>query len=361
MSDETETQTAPDISALETKLTEIEAKADNSKLVERLDKMEAKMNRPQGDATETKDEAATEVKAAFIGYLQGRDYDRKALTSTSDTTDHVLAPEDMQADFIRNLVEFSPLRGLAEVRSTTSATVILPKRTGVTNAVWVDEETTRTGSQPAFDQAKISIKEVATYVDVSLQLAEDSANVVSEVTGALAEDFGQKEALAFVSGDGVLEPSGLLTDAGIASTDAASGTAIDPDELIAMMYSLPATYRNAGTWVMNGQTLAAIRTLKDGDGRYLWQPSFQIGQPETILGRPVVEAVDMPDVALSAEPIVFGDFARGYRIYDRLALGILSDPYTVRVNGLIRYHARRRVGASVVRADAFRKLTMAAT
>lgn len=356
-----ETVEQPDMEAIEAKMTEIaDAKIkelDTKAITSRMDKIEAKLNRPQG---EVKEQANDEVKSAFISYLQGREYDRKALTTTSDTTDHILAPEDMQSDFIRNLVEFSPIRGIAEVRSTTSASVILPKRTGVTNAVWVDEETTRTGSQPAFDQAKIAIKEIATYVDISLQLAEDSANVLSEVNMALAEDFGQKEALAFVEGDGVLEPSGLMTDANIASTVAASGTLIDPDELIAMMYSLPATYRNAGTWLMNGQTLAAIRTLKDGDGRYLWQPSYQAGQPETILGRPVVEAVDMPDIGLSAEPIAFGDFKRGYRIYDRLALSILADPYTQRVNGLIRYHARRRVGASVVRPDAFRKLEMAA-
>ncbi|RMC35368.1 phage major capsid protein [Paracoccus alkanivorans] len=332
-------------------------KFDTAPLVARLDKLEAKMNRP-GDF-KAEDEPSEEHKA-FISYLQGRDYDRKALTTTSDTTDHILAPEDMQTDFIRNLVEFSPIRGIAEVRSTTSGSVILPKRTGVTNAVWVDETTARTGSQPAFDQAKIAIKEIATYVDISLQLAEDSANVLSEVNMALAEDFGQKEALAFVEGDGVLEPSGFMTDANITSTVAASGTLLDPDELIAMVYSLPATYRNAGTWVMNGSTLAAIRTLKDGDGRYLWQPSYQAGQPETILGRPVVEAVDMPDIGLSAEPIIFGDFRRGYRIYDRLSLSILADPYTQRVNGLIRYHARRRVGAAVVRPDAFRKLEMAA-
>ena len=357
MTEETQITETPDISALEAKMTDIEQKFDHAPLIARMDKLEAKLNRPGGGTDEPADDT---VRKEFISYLQGREYDRKALTTTSDTSDHILAPEDMQSDFIRNLVEFSPIRGIAEVRSTTSASVILPKRTGVTNAVWVDEETVRTGSQPAFDQAKIAIKEIATYVDISLQLAEDSANVLSEVNMALAEDFGQKEALAFVEGDGVLEPSGVMTDASITSTDAASGTLIDPDELIAMVYSLPATYRNAGTWVMNGQTLAAIRTLKDGHDNYLWQPSYQDGQPERILGRPVVEAVDMPDIGLSAEPIIFGDFKRGYRIYDRLALSILADPYTQRVNGLIRYHARRRVGASVVRSDAFRKLTMAA-
>lgn len=350
----------PAIEALTAKMTEIEKKADPAPLlaplVARLDKLEAKANRPGGK--EEKADDATERKA-FIQFLQTGNVEGKALTTADDTSNHVLAPEQIEAEFIRNLVEYSPIRTIADVRSTRAGNVILPKRTGITNAVWVGETDARTASQPTLGQAEIATKEIATFVDISLRLVEDSANVLAEVNLALAEDFGQKESLAFVSGSAALEPSGFMTDAGIVATNAASGTVIDPDELIAMMYALPATYRNAGTWVMNGTTLAHLRTLKDGDGRYLWQPSYQAGQPETILGRPVVEAIDMPDIATGEEPIIFGDFKRGYRIYDRLSLGILPDPYSQRTNGLMRYHARRRVGAGVVRPDAFRKLAMA--
>ena len=84
------------------------------------------------------------------------------------------------------------------------------------------------------------------------------------------------------------------------------------------------------------------------------------GQPETILGRPVVEVLDMPNVAAAATPIIFGDFKAGYRIYDRVALDVLPDLLTQRTSGLARFHARRRVGAGVVRSDVFRKLRMAA-
>ncbi|RNI20993.1 phage major capsid protein [Paracoccus pantotrophus] len=357
MTDKTEDKGDGGIAALEAKMTDLEKKADTAPIIARLDKLEAKMNRPQ---TEDKAEEPDERKAAFIEYLRTGNREAKALTTASDTANHVLAPEEVESEFIRNLVEFSPIRQIADVRSTTAAKLILPHRTSVTNAVWVGETTTRTGSEPSFDQAEIDIKEIATFVDMSLQLAEDSANVLSEVNLALAEDFGQKESLAFVNGSAALEPSGFMANADIAATDNGSISAIDPDALIALMYALPATYRSAGTWVMNGNTLAAVRTLKDGDGRYLWQPSYQAGQPETILGRPVVEAVDMPDIAEDAEPIIFGDFKRGYRIYDRLSLSILADPYTVRVNGLMRYHARRRVGADVIRPTAFRKLAMVA-
>lgn len=350
-----ETTQTPDISALEAKMTDLEKKADTSALAARLDKIEAKMNRPQAEApTQPSDQ-----KAAFVEYLRSAKIDSKALTTASDTASHVLAPEEIEAEFIRNLVEFSPIRQIADVRSTTAPKLIVPMRTGVTNAAWVGETDTRTGSEPTFDQGSIDIKELATFVDISLQLAEDSNNVLNEVNLALAEDFGQKESLAFVNGATALEPSGFMANPDILGFDNGNIGAVDPDALISLMYDMPATYRASGTWVMNGATLAEIRKLKDGDGRYLWQASYQAGQPETILGRPVIEAVDMPDIAEDATPVIFGDFGRGYRIYDRLSLQVMADPYSQRVNGLMRYHARRRVGAGVVRPAAFRKLTMA--
>lgn len=111
---------------------------------------------------------------------------------------------------------------------------------------------------------------------------------------------------------------------------------------------------------MNGTTLATVRKLKDGNGNYLWQPSYQAGQPETILCRPVVEALDMPNVVAAATPIIFGDFEAGYRIYDRVALDVMPDLLTQRITGPARFHARRRIGSGVVRTDVFRKLKMAA-
>ena len=99
--------------------------------------------------------------------------------------------------------------------------------------------------------------------------------------------------------------------------------------------------------------------MKDGQNNYLWQPAFVAGQPETILGRPVVEAIDMPDVAANAFPIAFGDFNAGYRIVDRLDLSILVNPYLLATQGMTRIHATRRTGAGVIQPKAIRKLKMA--
>ncbi|MCS0494334.1 phage major capsid protein [Ancylobacter sp. MQZ15Z-1] len=352
------------LTALETKGGKPDEKKDDpgaSKLTERLDKLEAKMNRPAG--TDTKGEPSIEQKA-FAAYLrhgnQAPEAELKALTVSSDTQGGYLAPTEMSGEFIRDLTEFSPIRTLATVRTTTAPAVSYPKRTGITNAKWKGETQAQEGSEPSFGQVEIPIREVNTFVDASNQLLADSGGTAeAEVRLALAEDFGQKEGLAFVAGNGVLEPEGLLTATGIGETLNGHATQLSADQLIALMYSLPAAYRARGSWLMNGGTLATLRTLKDGQGNYLWQPSYQAGQPEMILGRPVVEAVDMPDAEANAYPIPFGDFATGYRIVDRLALSILVNPYLLATNGMTRIHATRRTGGAVVQARALAKLKMA--
>ncbi|MGR3494079.1 phage major capsid protein [Citreimonas sp.] len=344
------------------RLEEIEKKADTSKLEDRLDKIEAKANRAKDGGDDDPDEKAQIERKAFGTYLrlgnQTPPDELKALTVSSDPQAGYLAPAEMSTEFVRDLVEVSPIRSVASVRGITSASVKYPRRTGITNAQWEGETEESEESAPSFGQLEVIPHKLTTFVDISNELLSDSGGAAeAEVRLALAEDFGKKEGVAFVNGTGSGQPEGLMTHADIAETVNGSTTAINPDQLIKLMYAMPAMYRNAGTWMMNGTTLGVIRTLKDADGRHLWQPSFQAGQPETILGRPVVEAVDMPDVASGAFPILFGDFS-AYRIVDRLAMSILSDPYTQARKGVTRMHATRRVGGRVLQAARFRKLKM---
>ncbi len=340
---------------------ELKALKDDMKVIK------AKLNRPHA-ANNNKPAAENDnsVVKAFAHFLRtgfdaAPETIRKALTVGADElTGYVLAPEEVSGEFIRNLVEFSPVRALADVRTANSHTVVMPKRLSVTNAKWKGEAVASEASEPSFGEMEIGIKELTTHVDLSNWLIEDaSADVVGEVSLALAEDFGAKEGKAFVGVSDAAAPSGFMNEATVANTLNGHATNLSADQLIKLMYALPGIYRTRGTWVMNGSTLATIRTLKDGNGNYLWQPSYQAGQPETILGRPVVELIDMPDIGANAFPIMFGDFKAGYRIYDRVAFGVKTNPYLLATEGQVRFHARRRVGAGVVRPDAFRKLKMA--
>jgi len=343
-----------------------QATAPVADLAKRLESVEAKLARPN-IAADKKDEPTAERKA-FGVYLRHGDRtpvdELKTLTVSGDPQGGYLAPAEMSSEFIRDLVQFSPIRGLATVRGTASPSVTYPRRTGITNAKWKGETQTQEESEPTFGQVEIPVREINTYVDISNQLLADSAGVAeSEVRMALTDDFGQKEAVSFVKGDGTLQPEGIMVASGVAYTFTGNASTLGSDPaglLIDHYYSLPAAYRNRGTWLMNSKTIAAIRKLKDPTtGTFLWQPALVAGQPETLLGRPLVEAVDMDDIGAAKEPILFGDIATAYRIVDRLALSILVNPYIQATNGITRIHATRRVGAAVVQPAAVRKIRCA--
>lgn len=353
---------------LDGRLKAIETKAaeDGKKLTERLDKIEAKQKRPGGD-DKTDDQAAAEEKKAFGTYLrlgnQTPIEEVKALTVSSDPGGGYLAPAEMSTEFIRDLVEFSPIRSVASVRTTGAPSVKYPKRTSITNASWEDELEESDESTVTFGMLEVPVSKITTFVDISNELLADSAGQAeAEVRMALAEDFGKKEATAFVTGSGDKRPEGLMTNADILHTVNGHATNLSTDKLIDLLYALPAAYRNApgARWAMNGTTLAAVRKLKNATtGEYIWQPALTAGQPETILGKPVIEMVDMADIGDGNFPIIFGDFS-AYRIVDRLALSILSDPYTQARKGVTRIHATRRTGGRVLQAARFRKLKTAA-
>ena len=346
--------------ALETK------SADGDKLTDRLAKLEAKLNRPANDNGANDNDASIERKS-FGTYLRlgnaTPEVEIKTLTVSSDPQAGYLAPAEMSTEFIRDLVEYSPIRSVASVRTTGAPSVKYPKSTTGTNAQWEDELEESDEFTAGFGMLEVLVNKITTFVDISNELLADSAGQAeAEVRSRLAEDFGKKEATAYVLGSGDKRPEGLMTHADIPHTVNGHATNLNTDKLIDLLYALPAAYRNApgARWAMNGTTLAAVRKLKNGTtGEYIWQPALTAGQPETILGKPVMEMVDMPDLGDGNFPILFGDFS-AYRIVDRLALSILSDPYTQARKGITRLHATRRTGGRILQAARFRKLKTAA-
>lgn len=348
--------------AFETRQTEALRAAND-----RIAALETRLNRP-GTQQETTDQPSDEVRA-FGLYLRRGDaglseVERRALTVGNDTSAGFLAPETYGNEILKSLAEYSPIRNYAKVVQIAGPEIKYPKRLTGTNADWVAEIANRPESTPTYGQVTLTPYELATFVEVSKQLLEDAAyDVEGEIRDAVAEDFGAKEGAAFVNGDGTGKPRGILQATGITEVVSGHATTLGSnpgDLLIDLMARLPTAYANNGAWLMNRLTLAAVRKLKDAQGAYLWQPGIQAGQPSTLLGRPIIEGVDMPNVGAGAFPIVFGDWS-GYRIVDKVGLSILTDPFTRAKNGITVFHARKRVGGDVTHADKFVKLKIAAS
>jgi HK97 family phage major capsid protein/HK97 family phage prohead protease len=331
------------------------------KVVARLEQVEAKLNRP---AIITADNAVSDERKAFVEFAR-KGVERMeqkavaALTVSTDSQGGYLAPEEVGSEILKSLVEFSPIRQYAKVITIGGSEIKLPRRLTGTVASWVAEIADRAQSDQTYEQATFTPYELATFVDVSTQLLEDNAyNLEGELTADFAESFGKAEGTAFVSGDGSGKPKGLMAATGITTINSgvAATLGTDPAGLLMTLYhKLPTAFAQNGVWLMNRTTLGTLRQLKDTTGRFLLADPISAGMPTTILGRPVVEAVDMDDVGAAKFPIMFGDLS-GYRIVDRIGLSVLRDPFSLATKGQVRFHARRRVGADVTHADRFAKI-----
>ncbi len=305
-----------------------------------------------------------ERSGAWSDFLRGRP--RADLQVADNVAGGFLAPPNFVQEMLRNLVLFSPIRDIARVAQTDQGQVLLPRRTGAMTATWRQRENdAATETQPTYGQISLEAGELAAYIDVSNRIFEDAAfDLEAELALDFAEEFGRAESEAFVKGDGVSQPLGLTKTSEIDTVitgDAGGFPDTDPaDVLIKLFHALPSAYAANATWAMNRSTMETVRKFKLGDGQYLLQPGLSSEYPATILGRPVVEFPDMDDVASNQMPIVFGDFNAGFRIYDRVQLSVMRDPYTVQKDGLIRFHGRRRVAGGVVRGEAFKLLKVAA-
>lgn len=341
-----------------------EKSAETRKLAERLEQIETRLNRP-GIQTASRDDKGDLEMRAFAKFAR---YGREALSAEEQrtlstdpspgTAGATLVPEQFLNELVRNLVEYSPMRQVARVQQVSGSPIKLPRRTAALQAAWVAEGSQSSSSEPTYGQHSVDVHEARVFVDVSNQLLEDSAfDLASELARDFAEEFGRLEGAAFVGGSGNGQPEGFLTSSEF-ETEEASGAAISADDLIDLYHAVPSIFAGRGTWLMNRATMGAVRKLQSDVGTYLWADSIAPGNPPTLLGRPVVEMPDMPDVDAEAVPIAFGDWNAGYRIFDRIGLSVLRDPYSRGDYSEVRFLARRRVGGLLVNPDAVRGLAM---
>jgi len=342
------------------------AQLSQENIKEQVEQLETVMKRPNSGYEAKQIDETCEAFDKFVrkGIENLEPDEKKALTVSNDSTGGYLAPPEYVRELLKTVTEISPIRTIARVRTTGQRSVQIPKRSGQFSANWVAEQ----GSRSETEGYNVALEEIPAHelyalVDISEQNLEDTVfDLEAEMQSEFAEQFAKAEGTAFVSGDSIGKPEGLLTNSSVSEVNSGNGTALLADGLITLVHSIKSEYSNNGSFVFNRTTLAAIRKLKDTAGQYVFQAgmSLQGGVPNTILGFPYVQATDMPDVAANAFPVLFGDFSRAYMIVDRVALAVQRDPFTQATSGNVRYVARRRVGGQVVQAEAIVKQKVSA-
>lgn len=339
----------------------------------RLDTIEVAYNRPAlGDSLGEKSAIPSEYGKAFRNYIRkGMEggleaLQSKALSVGSDPDGGYLVTPTMSAKIVQSIFETSPIRQLASVETISSDSLELIDDHDQAAAGWTSETGAITETNtPTFAKRNIPTHELFAQPKATQKLVDDAAiDIESWLSGKIADIFGRKENTAFVSGNGVGQPRGILTYA--AGTNwgqiqqIASGTsgAVTADAIISLFYSLKDAYSKRANFLMNRTVVQSIRLLKQATtNQYMWQPGLASGAPDTLMGVPVYMAADMPVAAANSLSIAVGDFGAAYQIVDRQGISILRDPFTEKP--FVKFYATKRVGGDVVNFEAIKLMKLA--
>lgn len=350
---------------------EITALGNEISRMERLEEMDQRLSKPVNEPIHEKPvndkpdtgtgRASKEYKKAFWNRTRRQELTpelRNALQIGTDSEGGYLVPDEFERTLIDGLSEATIIREHAHTITTSNGLHKIPVVASHGSAAWIDEEGAYTDSDDSFAQVQLDAHKVGTTIRVSEELLNDAA---FDLEGYISSEFirriGDKEEEAFLVGNGVNKPTGILNATGGAEVGvtAASATAITADELIDLFYSLKAPYRKNAIWILNDATVKIIRKLKDSTGNYLLQPSLRDGEVSTILGRPYFTSPYMPTAEAGAKTIVFGDIGY-YWIGDRegISLKRLNELYAG--NGQVGFLASKRLDGKLVLPEAVKVL-----
>lgn len=346
---------------------------DLSKRSQRIKAKEGEYNERTGEEQE-----AYELRSAAFGkYLRFGMGDntpaefsveeKRALAGTSDTDGQFLVPEDMESNIIIAAADGAEIRPLVQVGTTSRDSVKMgalgrPIVQWGTRGLKVDPQSLNTGG------LIIPIKNIRALTLVSNDTLDDAAaNIIAELEDMFQTAVAEAEDDAFIVGQDQDSPKGILTNATVQAAAVASGIADGiadgshngMDVLKQMLYGLKKVYRRNSTWAMNSTTEGAYRSLKDGEGRYLWDDNLDTAGNAKLLGRVVVNPEGMPDIVANAFPVILGDFKSGYKVRDRAGLTITRLVERYAEYDQTGFVLKKRVGGGVALAEAFVPLKVA--
>lgn len=311
-----------------------------------------------------------EYSQAFAQYMRKGDV-QASLSKGVAADGGYTTPTEWDRTINDELKLISPVRQLVTVKTVgVAAQSKLINKHGVVSG-WVGETAARPETATAqFASYNITWGEIYANPSATQGVLDDSLIDIEQwLKGEILLEFAFQEGAAVIAGTGVNRPNGILTYVtGGANAAAhpsgaiavrASGAVGDftTDAIQSLIYDLPSAFTGNAKFAMNRDTQGKIRLKKDGQGNYLWQPSYQAGQPSSLLGFPLVEVPDMPNVATGAKSILFGDFQRCYEMYDRLGIRTLRDPFTNKP--YVMFYTTKRVGGVMVNPQCMKALNIA--
>lgn len=362
---------------IDTFMTDVQAQLNE------LAKRAARPGAPAADGGE-QDKDAVQYRSDFHAYMRrGAESDRlqkRAMSVSDNSQGGYFASVEVDTEIAKLSRTASPVREIATVSQSMGT---WKKRISKSNndSGWVGEQQSRTETQSTdFHEVTITPHEIYANVYATQNLLDDaSINLDSWIAEETNAEFVKQEGAAFVTGNGIVRPFGLIPPSALrtleddstfaahgklgflktGSTSALQASASEAaDRIIALQMQLRDQYQANARFVMNRFTLREVRKLKDSTNQYIWQAGAQNGAPATILGKPYTILDDMPSIASAAVVMLYGDFRQYYRIVDRTGVRILRDPFSSKP--YVQFYVTKRVGGAPVITEAAKGLVCSA-
>lgn len=258
---------------------------------------------------------------------------------TKSSTGNII-PSDFSEDIISKTAELSGiLNRVKVVNSKGIYKQIIADNENKISAGWTGEIEEIMASSAKFSTIEIGHHKLTSFAKISLELLnQNEFDIASEIEDQMLRDFALKAETAIIKGDGDKKPVGLVTS-GTAYT-LPSTLSITSDDIVKIFHSLKSSYQQNAVWIMSNSTLCAVRLLTDGAGRYIFHQSENLtsGYTGYILGKPVLISEAMDDLGAGKKPILFGDFARAYKvnINPEMSMQVLNERYAEQgVRGIV--------------------------
>lgn len=301
---------------------------------------------------------------------------KAAISTDSDPDGGYLVPEEMSNTIDRVVGTVSVMRELATVLSIGTDTYKKLVNMGGAGSGWVGEKDSRPETDtPTLRELIFNAQELYANPAITQKALDDARlDIATWLANEVSIEFAEQEGAAFISGDGVNKPRGILgydtvanasyswgnvgfVKSGVAAA-LTDGSNNGSDAMISLYYALKQQYRNGAQWLMADSVMETVRKFKDGDGTYLWSPATAAGEVPTFLGKPVRTDDNMDAVAAGKFPIAFGNFQRAYLIIDRFGTRVLRDPYTNKP--YVHFYTTKRVGGGIQNFEALKLLKVSA-
>lgn len=288
------------------------------------------------------------IQAMRTGFHQVSDI----LQEGVDTDGGYLVPEEWDKRLIDVLNEENIMRGLATKIKTSGEHKINIAATKPT-AAWIEEGGELQFTDAKFGQKILDAHKLHVAIKITEELLYDNAfNLEAYITTQFGKALANAEEDAFLNGDGTGKPVGLFHETkGGETAITLTGTKIASDDVLNLIYKLKRPYRQKASFIMNDQTLADLRKLKDNNGAYLWQPSYQAGEPDRLCGYGIHTSAFAPTVEAGKPVMAFGDYSY-YNIGDRGSRSFQPLRELFAGNGMIGYVAKERVDGLLILPEA---------